>query len=273
MSSLPSIVLPRKVLESPVSIMSYNLKHLFEVPPIGRAGTEQKVKALSEKLEKIAPQLDFMCVQEGIAMDKIGAKLGLPHFAKASHAAIWFLSAHPIIEHGELVLPDQKANFAIWADVKVQGQIIRVYAVHLYSNKITAETEHLLEDGKIQERETWISMGDILNKYRDAASFRAEQARLLTHMPIFLNIRSYWVVISMIHLNHILIRPLRKNLKDSFITRGKGIGTTYGGSLPALRIDNILADNHFKTLSHEVFEIDYSDHFPIVARDFHFETE
>jgi endonuclease/exonuclease/phosphatase family metal-dependent hydrolase len=39
-------------------------------------------------------------------------------------------------------------------------------------------------------------------------------------------------------------RLMSKGLKDSFMEKGWGLGTTYAGALPALRIDYILCSQH-----------------------------
>ena len=55
------------------------------------------------------------------------------------------------------------------------------------------------------------------------------------------------------------------NLQDAFAKKGFGLGITYGGIVPALRIDYILASPSLPILSHRIFKKEYSDHYPIVA--------
>ena len=58
---------------------------------------------------------------------------------------------------------------------------------------------------------------------------------------------------------------LGNDLHDSFVVHGTGIGTTYAGSIPGLRIDYILSSNNIDITYHEVPKLQYSDHYPVVA--------
>ena len=59
---------------------------------------------------------------------------------------------------------------------------------------------------------------------------------------------------------------LSENLNDSFKTKGVGFGTTYAGSIPALRIDYILTHEKIKVQSHKILKENYSDHFPVICK-------
>ena len=59
---------------------------------------------------------------------------------------------------------------------------------------------------------------------------------------------------------------LSDNLKDAFIERGLGFGSTYAGSLPLLRIDYIFASPKAHIERFEVLPYQISDHYPIYAR-------
>ena len=56
---------------------------------------------------------------------------------------------------------------------------------------------------------------------------------------------------------------LSKRLKDSYVKRGSGLGTTYNGNLPNLRIDYVFADPFISILDHDLIHTDLSDHYPI----------
>ena len=56
-----------------------------------------------------------------------------------------------------------------------------------------------------------------------------------------------------------------KDLKDAFLESGYGIGKTYVGLFPTLRIDFILINNEIESLNTQVIKKDYSDHYPIVS--------
>jgi endonuclease/exonuclease/phosphatase family metal-dependent hydrolase len=58
---------------------------------------------------------------------------------------------------------------------------------------------------------------------------------------------------------------LSNKMRDVFYERGKGIGTTYSGKIPFLRIDYILTDLCFTPLKFSIIKKKYSDHYPIAA--------
>ena len=53
---------------------------------------------------------------------------------------------------------------------------------------------------------------------------------------------------------------------DAFQQAGHGLGTTYAGYVPLLRIDyNFAQKNYFRVLKHEVIDARMSDHYPQVS--------
>ena len=58
-------------------------------------------------------------------------------------------------------------------------------------------------------------------------------------------------------------KRLSVNLIDTFSSAGRGVGTTYAGKIPLLRIDYIFADATFKVVDHQVIDSPVSDHYPI----------
>jgi endonuclease/exonuclease/phosphatase family metal-dependent hydrolase len=61
-----------------------------------------------------------------------------------------------------------------------------------------------------------------------------------------------------------------KGLKNAFVERGAGIGRTFYGISPTLRIDNIFADARCNIVQYVRIRKELSDHFPIIA-DLHME--
>ena len=64
-----------------------------------------------------------------------------------------------------------------------------------------------------------------------------------------------------------IYKLLTKGRIDSFLECGDGIGTTYVGALPGLRIDFILGDEEIiQFCSHRVLHTSYSDHNPVLVK-------
>ena len=56
---------------------------------------------------------------------------------------------------------------------------------------------------------------------------------------------------------------LSGNLKDAFGQSGRGIGKTYHGKLPFLRIDYILHDKSFNSNNYGIYPESLTDHYPV----------
>lgn len=245
------------------SIMTYNMRWLHHVPPYQDGKRDEKIQNLAKKLadEKISP--DFLCIQEGAAADELGQLINLKHHVSAPRSSIWFLSRYPIDMSGFLTSQHTGLPYAIWANVNIDGRIVRIYTLYLQSNRITQEANQLMDDIRIQEKSTWIKLQDILTRYRSATKRRSEQAvELKTHIS-----ESPYPVIIGGDFNDIpyshAYNQLSQEFCDSFMERGSGLGTSYAGNLPALRIDYVLTPKSFAINTHEVLDWDYSDHYPV----------
>jgi endonuclease/exonuclease/phosphatase family metal-dependent hydrolase len=60
-------------------------------------------------------------------------------------------------------------------------------------------------------------------------------------------------------------RKISTNLQDAFVAKGEGIGATYAGPVPGLRIDYILFSDNFKIKTYSTPKKQLSDHLPLVA--------
>ena len=56
-----------------------------------------------------------------------------------------------------------------------------------------------------------------------------------------------------------------RGMKNAFVEKGRGLGRTYSGISPVLRIDNIFADREFDVKQFLRITKKLSDHFPIMA--------
>ena len=63
-----------------------------------------------------------------------------------------------------------------------------------------------------------------------------------------------------------IYNPVKGDLKDTFKEKGNGFGRTYDFKFFPLRIDFILADQSFEVDSFKTFDVEYSDHYPIMTR-------
>lgn len=167
-------------------------------------------------------------------------------------------SRHPIINEG-LVFDNKKNNGAMFVDIKVNKDTIRIYNTHLESMSIRADQLGDVEGIKQNYRST-------LRKLKNGIQTRAAQVKILSEHIL----NSPYPVIMAGDFNDVPYSytyfTLRSILKNAFEEAGRGFGFTYNKVLFFLRIDNIFYSQglnavHFKT--HR--EVDYSDHYPISA--------
>jgi endonuclease/exonuclease/phosphatase family metal-dependent hydrolase len=65
--------------------------------------------------------------------------------------------------------------------------------------------------------------------------------------------------------NSYTYNTIRGSLQDAFLKKEFGIGRTYSGLSPTLRIDYILPSNDFSVIQFDRIERNYSDHYMLVS--------
>ncbi len=247
--------------ENSLRIASYNIYSFHKVSPL-KTSAEQVVLQMAKDLG----DPDILCLQESVNVGRADHTIGkYADMYLVPNSGTLLLSKYPIVRSGQIVV-EALPSLSGWADVKLKKDTVRIYILHLTSNRITEESEKLIEEGKLQESRTWITAGSLIRKYSSASVHRAVQADVIRkHMdscpyPI--------LVIGDFNdtpQSYAYADLLGEDMHDSFVERGSGIGTTYAGSIPGLRIDYVLASKEITITQHEVLKLHYSDHYPIVA--------
>jgi endonuclease/exonuclease/phosphatase family metal-dependent hydrolase len=183
-------------------------------------------------------------------------------------------SRYPIINSRQLPMPQSAGrrrtrhlNLCLYADIRVGDDTVRVYNIHFQSYRFGRQEYELVTEGlQVNREKNSKAISSLMRKMKQAQGLRALQVeRVREHMekspyPIILctdlndtpSSWSYW--------------HLRKNLKDAFLEKGCGLGITYAGPFPALRIDYIL-HSHSLTSSHfQIIRRPLSDHYPLYVR-------
>jgi len=164
-------------------------------------------------------------------------------------------SIYPIVNNGHVEFPYSK-NQAIYADIKVENDIIRVYNIHLQSYILRFHKSHASLKG--------ISV--IKRKVNIAQKKQEEQVQIiLNHAKSFKG-----KIIFTGDFNSTQYSKnynfLKEGKKDSFVKAGFGFGVTYPLFKYPFRIDYILVDNAINVLSHQNFDLKISDHEPVLTR-------
>ena len=244
-------------------VMSYNLSNGYGMRDQNLDKQRKKAKIFQNYLSGL-PQPDVICLQEGGFYMKTIFAAQFPDYElvelKGKGATMY--SRYPVTNSG-VVEFGTMTNSCIYADVKTPSGIVRIYNTHLQSNSISDEAAVVLENQKFDESKAWSSVLNILDKYRAATKKRATQARKI---KIHASTSPHPVMI----VGDVNDPPtsytyntLSDGMTDAFHKRGSGIGTTYGGSIPMLRIDYILADPQLELLTYQCKKERFSDHYPI----------
>ena len=61
-------------------------------------------------------------------------------------------------------------------------------------------------------------------------------------------------------------KKIRGNLQDAFVESGNGFGRTFKFKFFPVRIDFILADDNFDVNDFKTFDVELSDHYPVMAK-------
>ena len=167
-------------------------------------------------------------------------------------------SSYPIVNEG-IVFSEKNSNGAIFADVEVGEDTVRIYNVHLASMSIEAEAFENYDSAKQVYRQT-------LGKLHQGSLERAKQIKVLRE---HINNSPYEVIL-MGDLNEIPYSnayfKLSESLVNAFELAGRGFGFTYNRILFFLRIDHIFSTPSLIPLQFTTHnEVDYSDHYPISA--------
>ncbi len=261
------------VNESSFRIMTYNVHYFNTTINRDLEKSKQAQDQILSYIEKQDPDLFFGQEFSGrgeVSSEKADRYLkekGLKYKHRGGLSSLAIFSKYPLSNKGVISF-EGSGNGAIHADVQIQNQKIRIYAIHLQSTKLgTAADEVLKSDNlsTLNKKETQEKYIKVEEKLSNAFEIRAIQAReIAAHIA-----SSPHPVILCGDLNDIPMsysyRVISKGLKDSFTERGRGLGTSYAGSLPLLRIDYIFTSKQFEVLNHQIQGKAITDHYALTS--------
>ena len=240
-----------------LSLMSYNIGAFIKNHKLRKDKTSKKqfVSFLKE-----AGKPDILCIQES-PFEKL-FKDSLQYKFSLRKGSMFILSDLPHVDRGVLDFPNT-SNRIIWADIKTKTKIIRVINVHLQSNKVSQQTEDLVNNVDLAEKETWEGMRSVIGKVKRATAIRTRQAEEAQN---FIASSPYPVLLAgdfndtPLSYTYALMSD---KLKDAYIKKGTGLGITFAGDIPGLRIDYIMGSKEIEFSSYTCSKVDFSDHYPI----------
>lgn len=236
------------------SLMSYNVRLFNHYRWINQEGLPDK---MGDFIKSERP--DVLCFQD-YHQD---GKASLPDYpyqyeslkGKKTRSGLAVFTRFNIVNSGALDFP-QSSNHAIFVDLQIKTDTVRVYNIHFQSLKISPEVETITQ----QDYEV---LGQRISK-----AFVQQQDQLEILMK-HIEKSPYKIVLAGDFNNtafSYLYRKIRRaHFTDAFVQAGNGFGKTYHLSWFPLRIDFIMHDPHFKSLYFKTFTEEYSDHYPIYS--------
>lgn len=265
---------------APLNVMSYNVR-LFDL--YNWSKNEQTRDAIFDVFRKEDP--DILCLQEFFySSDKqfFVTKPSLlrdfrfvaahERYSKKArydqHFGIATFSSRPIVNKGHITFPDNPENLCIWSDIALPEDTIRVYNAHLASYHFGDADYKFIKQLDTDTDTDTLKRGGlrILKRLRRGFRLRADEVRRITdHMR-----ESPHPVLYCGDMNDVPLSYgydlMREQLDDAFVESGSGLGGTYIGDLPSLRIDHILYGKGLHAWDFATLEEELSDHRAITAR-------
>lgn len=187
----------------------------------------------------------------------------LKYYYKPDGSGLLLLSRYPLslIEQSP---PKNKVNGYFVVDAETPLGTLRLVNAHLQSNAISDMADQIASDGKLQEPNTWNTIRGMFGRYARASRIRAEQARTIAEIVR----KSPYPVLFGADLNDVPAsyayqQLLQSGLEDAFLEAGNGLGVTFAGNLPGLRIDYIFKSPNLRASEFRRREIPFSDHYAI----------
>lgn len=238
--------------ESTISVASYNVNYFNHNKTIRAPEIAALIKNNS---------VEILALQEFNAISYYNLNELIGEFYFMDYRAVYgkeegsigmaIFSNYPIINSSKIKF-DNSSNGLMWADLLIDGDTVRVINTHLQTTGFYSSYNK--------------GVKYIYRKAGENFILRATQAKTVRS---FIDSTPYPIIVcgdfNDTPNGYVYNTIKGKDLQDSFIKKGVGLGGTYRRTLNLLRIDLILVSNHFKVKSHRVINSKLSDHKPIFS--------
>jgi endonuclease/exonuclease/phosphatase family metal-dependent hydrolase len=262
-----------------IRVATWNVDRFIEMKRNNNKGSQVRLKMFDLIKQQDA---DVLCLQEFHTstlpdfydnITPIQKELGYPYFYfsfdtdgdSLFYSSIIF-SRYPILDSGLIRYPRPTLpDVLLHADIKVNNDTIRIYTTHLQSVQLGKRDYERISKIKSAEDSLVSNSRSILSKLKRGISNRSIQADIISEVLE----DSPHPVLMCADLNDVpnsyTYHTVRANMQDAFLKKGFGIGRTFSGLSPTLRIDYIFADNRFSIKQFNRIVKNLSDHYMLVA--------
>ncbi|MEP7141638.1 MAG: endonuclease/exonuclease/phosphatase family protein [Ferruginibacter sp.] len=276
--------------EADLRVMSWNVAQFDIMKFKEKPGTFNEMISLVNEF-----QPDVACFQEMVSGDTLAdlnnayyrkytfypvfdfvRKLNLPNyfysynykenFLSQQHFGIIIFSKYPIINKQTIsYFPHDYNSIFQFADIVKGADTIRVFNCHLQSLRFSRTNLNYIQNPSIKTDTDIEKSKNLVTKFKGAFLRRRIQAdRVRAEIE-----KSPYAVIVCGDFNDVPnsypYETIGNGLQDAFVKKGAGMGRTYSGISPTLRIDNIFVDKRYSVNQFIRIQKKLSDHFPIIT--------
>lgn len=226
-----------------IKVLTYNVKY-------GSAGWPTVKKYITDQ------NADIILVQEKDTSTALRKDL-------VKYPSVILKTRHKILRQRDL-LNDQSKGNSFYADVEINGKIIRVVNVYLEPFRLNKNMLGMKDENgkKVEENKISILFSRLINTFKthEDQVIKIRTAVDRSPYPVILAGDFNSVPNSWEYYN------LGKNLDDAFVETGNGSATSFHDYKFPLRIDYIFCSKSIKPVSYKVdYSVKLSDHYPVIA--------
>ncbi len=261
------------------SLMTYNVRLLDLYNWSGKKNTRSEIIDFFKTQNS-----DVLCLQEfytgndSMGFDNINAIKYACDYPYVSMCDVnvnkrgrWgsvLFSKMPIIQSINHDIDVKGSNQLQQVDLLVNNDdTVSIFNIHLKSNRFSSKESELVGKTEIPTLDdTTISRTKkIYDKVLNNTISRGLEAELVSNV-IQHNLHKTIVCgdLNDIASSYVYFK-MRTNLNDAFLEKGKGLGATYAGAIPLLRIDYLFFSKALKLHGFSTMHVNYSDHYPLKA--------
>ena len=248
--------------ESSLKLTSFNVRRMDEFKWLDGAETRE---ALFDWMAEDSS--DVLCLQEFPENLKSKLKQELRNYkvvTTGSPSGPVIATSYRVINHKSWHAVGEKHPRGLIADLLVNDDTIRVINVHLQSVGLGRNDYDAVREGTDADDRKRL-LGRLSSAYSKRASQADQLQEIISSSPYRVVLAGDFNDTPVSYTTH-TVRSSDRYLYDAFSISGSGLGATYVGDLPGLRIDYILHSDGIMSSDFTTHNIKLSDHRPISVK-------
>jgi endonuclease/exonuclease/phosphatase family metal-dependent hydrolase len=267
--------------DSATRIMSWNVEH-FDI--LEHKTHPERKQEMLDLVNEYQP--DIACFQEMVGSDSFPKAINyIPDFLQKlgfkdynysynvkvdfdgnHHFGIITFSRYPIINKQTVSYPPHDYNSIFqFTDILKGADTIRVFNIHLQSLKFSSGNLEYIEKPTLKDEEDIEKTKGVISKLKTGFLKRGVQAgrirKAIDESPYPVIVCGDFNDVP----NSYAYNTIGQNLQNAFEKKGSGLGRTFTGISPTLRIDNVFVPTNYEVLQYKRVMKKLSDHFPVLT--------